>query len=134
MSRDARTDEVRAWFGKAQRDLRAARVDLDADPPLLEDAAFHCQQAAEKAIKGLLVRRDIPFDKTHDIKELATLMPPRDADLQGLARRASRLTAYAWKYRYPGDEPEPSVHEIDEAVALAEEVVGTFEPRAMRPD
>jgi len=42
---------VRGWLGKAANDLRGARIDLDAVPPLIEDALFHCQQAAEKAIK-----------------------------------------------------------------------------------
>jgi HEPN domain-containing protein len=41
--------EVRAWLQKAQNDLRGADIDLAASPPLIEDALFHCQQAAEKA-------------------------------------------------------------------------------------
>ncbi|MDH5429312.1 MAG: HEPN domain-containing protein [Nitrospirota bacterium] len=40
--------EARAWFQKAANDLRGADIDLAATPPLIEDALFHCQQAAEK--------------------------------------------------------------------------------------
>lgn len=45
----ASASEAGAWLRKAAQDLRAAEVDLAAGPPLLEDAAFHAQQAAEKA-------------------------------------------------------------------------------------
>jgi HEPN domain-containing protein len=45
-----RVADTRAWFAKAANDLRGADVDLAADPPLLGDALFHCQQAVEKAL------------------------------------------------------------------------------------
>ena len=44
----AGTDDTRAWLARAHEDLRGAEVDLTATPPLLGDATFHCQQAAEK--------------------------------------------------------------------------------------
>jgi HEPN domain-containing protein len=43
--------EARGWLTKAKEDLRGAEVDLGASPPLSGDALFHCQQAAEKALK-----------------------------------------------------------------------------------
>jgi hypothetical protein len=50
---------VQAWLRRADDDLRSAQVDLAADPPLIEDALFHCQQAAEKAMKPFLTARDL---------------------------------------------------------------------------
>ena len=44
--------ETRAWLVRAVDDLREAEHDLTAAPPLLRGAVFHCQQAAEKAMKG----------------------------------------------------------------------------------
>ena len=46
--------ETQAWFIKAANDLRAADHEFSAVPPLLDDIVFHCQQAAEKAMKGFL--------------------------------------------------------------------------------
>jgi len=46
--------ETRAWLEKAADDLAAAGVDLAAQPPLRGDAAFHAQQAVEKALKAFL--------------------------------------------------------------------------------
>jgi hypothetical protein len=43
----ARIAEARPWFVKAEHDLRAAGVLLAATPPLLGEAAYYCQQAAE---------------------------------------------------------------------------------------
>jgi hypothetical protein len=40
---------------------------LAANPPLLGEVVFHCQQAAEKAMKGFLSWHDSPFGKTHDL-------------------------------------------------------------------
>ena len=36
-------------------------------PALLDIAIYHCQQAAEKALKGYLVHRDKRVEKTHDV-------------------------------------------------------------------
>ena len=56
MQPDARRRaDTLSWFEKARKDLRCAQIDLAADPPAPEDALYHCQQAAEKALKGLLV-------------------------------------------------------------------------------
>jgi HEPN domain-containing protein len=44
--------EANAWLARADEDLRAVRPCLDAPPPVLGVAAYHCQQAAEKLIKG----------------------------------------------------------------------------------
>ena len=62
--------EVHAWLTKVSADLRAAEHDLAADPPLLEDSLFHCQQAAEKTLKAFLTSRNTSFRKTHDLNEL----------------------------------------------------------------
>ena len=78
---DERQREAQAWLRKADDDVRSAQVDLAADPPLIEDALFHCQQAAEKAAKAFLTAHDTIFRKTHDLDELAAaLRPSRDSE------------------------------------------------------
>ena len=73
---------MRAWLARANDDLRGAEIDLAAAPPLLGDAAFHCQQAAEKALKGLLTWHDREFRKTHDLVELGGQCVAIDASLE----------------------------------------------------
>ncbi len=61
---------VRGWLIKAKHDLESAHRLAVGDDPLLDTAIYHCQQAAEKAVKGFLVLHGQPFGKTHDIRIL----------------------------------------------------------------
>lgn len=88
----ARVEEARAWLTRARMDLRAAEVDLAAEPPLAEDATFHCQQAAEKAPKGFLAWHDTPFRKTHNLEELGDQCRALDERLRAEVDRAVPLT------------------------------------------
>ena len=118
-----RVEETRFWFLKARADLRGVRVDLDADPPLVEDALFHAQQAAEKAEKGFLVWHDKPFRKTHDLVELGSACSSVDASLDPILHEAARLTTYATAFRYPGMSISPTYDQASDALNLAERVV-----------
>jgi HEPN domain-containing protein len=70
--------------------LRGAEIDLAADPPLLDDPMFHCQQAAEKALKAYLTWHDRPFRRTHDLVELGNQCVEIDHTLDPLLRRGPR--------------------------------------------
>lgn len=122
MQPDARAAETREWLAKAALDLRAADFEFTADPPLTADIVFHCQQLAEKSMKGFLAWHDEPFRKTHNLIEIGEQCAAIDATSTDLMRRAARLTEYAWKFRYPGQPEEPAVAEAQEALALAREV------------
>ena len=123
MPLDARAKDVAAWLSRAQLDLRAAEVDLAASPPLLADAAFHCQQAVEKALEALLSHNDHLFGRTHDIGELALACLQYEPSLEPQYRAAAPLTEYAWRFRDPGEVFEPDLHEIDDALRIAHRVV-----------
>ena len=110
---------VRGWLSKAADDLRGARIDLDANPPFIEDALFHCQQAAEKALKGFLTAHDTPFKKTHDLDELGRHCLEFDSKLADALQPAAPLTIFAWEFRYPGDSHVPSLKEARESLAIA---------------
>lgn len=116
-----RAAETRSWLAKAAIDLRAAEHEFDAVPPILEDIVFHCQQAAEKSLKGFLSWHDIPFRKTHDLVELGRQCARHDPSLEPLLRRVAPLTEYAWRFRYPGEPDSPSREEADDAFAVARE-------------
>lgn len=133
---DIRAEDTRQWLAKAADDLRGAGIDLAAEPPLLEDALFHCQQATEKSLKAYLAWNDVPFRKTHDLVELGGQCVDIDKALEPLLRTAAPLTEYAWLFRYPGDHDEPAGHEAEDAFALAgkiHEAVITRVPEKARP-
>ena len=120
---DEKLKEIQAWLTKAANDLRGAEVDLAADPPLVEDALFHCQQAAEKAMKAFLTAHDTIFRKTHDLDELAAACEKIDAALRPVLDPARELTVFAWEFRYPGTDDEPPEAEAYDSLIVARSVV-----------
>ena len=128
--------EVRSWLEKAAIDLRGAQIDLAAEPPLLEDALFHCQQAVEKSLKAFLAFHDVPFRKTHSIEEIGQACLSIDSSLGTLVDLAVPLTEYAWLYRYPGPTPKPERKEAETAMGVATDVYSAMcerMPEAARP-
>jgi HEPN domain-containing protein len=67
-----------------------------------ETVSFHAQQAAEKALKGLLARHEVQFDRTHDLGDLLRLTEPSVQGLASRLRDAHDLTPFAVSSRYPG--------------------------------
>lgn len=115
--------ETRGWMVKAAHDLRAAETLTATLPPLNDEAVFHCQQAAEKAIKGFLAWHGQTFRKTHNLEETGEQCLAIDPSLREAIDRAVPLSEYAWKFRYPGVLMEPDLAETAEALAAAREVV-----------
>jgi HEPN domain-containing protein len=118
-----RWDTVVLWLSRATADLLAARAILAVVMPSYETAAFHTQQAAEKALKALLVRHQIPFGKTHNITELLVLGEPVATGISAELADASALTPYAIDARYPTEVPAPDKDETSRALAVATRVV-----------
>lgn len=117
-----RVEEARAWLSKADRDFRAARLDLEAEPPLTDDAMFHCRQATEKSLNAFLAWHDVPFRKSHDLRELGGQCGKVDPSLETVSIRAEPLTTFATAFRYPGDAGEPTKQEAEEALEIARSV------------
>ena len=115
-------DEVRSWIQKAKNDLLSARILTEHDPPVLDTAVFHCQQAAEKALKAFLVWKEVPFEKVHSLTYLLDLCEAREPRFASLRSKAETLAPYAVEVRYPGETVGVSREEAREALAAAEAV------------
>lgn len=120
---DAKITEIRQWLIKADHDLRSARQLVVAEPPLLDTAAYHCQQAAEKALKAYLVQHDVPFGKTHLLMPLVELCTDIDPSFATLISSAEILTPFATSFRYPGDVMEPARADVENGLELAAQVI-----------
>lgn len=115
----SRREEAEAWLSKAAVDRRAADWSLQAEPPMRSVAAFQCQQAMEKLLKGFLVLAATRFRKTHDLSALGTAVTQAFPDTRELFVKVEAWTEWNFAYRYPTDvpEPEPSISELREAIA-----------------
>ena len=109
------------WLRYARSDLELARV-VRPDEVLFEGLCFHAQQAAEKALKAVLIAKGVPPPKTHNIRTLLDLLPQEVIAPQEIEDAAS-LTDYAVTSRYPGDFESVDEEEYEETVRLAETVV-----------
>ena len=116
--------EAIEWLRAAEDDLEDARVLLRAGR--YAGAAFHAHQAAEKALKAVIiaVRRELP-PRIHNLLELARILGIEDEQLIETLRR---LNPHYRVARYPdaanGVPMEVYSRSIaSELVSLAERVV-----------
>jgi len=109
---------VHEWLAGAEEDLRAAAGILGLEDPPLTSTSFHAQQAAEKAIKAMLTRFEVPVDKTHDLGALLASAESVSRGIGTLLAGVEVLTPFAVSGRYPGG-PKPLAEAAARHVALA---------------
>ena len=114
---------VRAWLAKAESDLASAKLLIGNDDPHLDTGSYHCQQAAEKALKGWLTANKVEFRKTHDISELLGQCIQIEVSFRAFEDAGRFLLPFATQFRYPGDVFEPSRDEALEAFESAASIV-----------
>jgi HEPN domain-containing protein len=115
---------LRAWVTKAASDLRGARILSLAEDAPLDTAIYHCQQAAEKAVKAFLVFKGLSPEKTHDVRKLSVLAAVYEPRFGEIIPMAATLTPYAWEFRYPDDlaDTYPTREEFDQALGFAQTI------------
>jgi len=119
---DPKLDEVRSWLIKAQQDLDASAWLLESPQALYGIAGFHCQQAAEKALKAYLTWHEQPFEKTHSLVALVGMCLKLSSSFDALRTAATSLTPFAVTTRYPGNIPAISAQEAREALDQARQI------------
>lgn len=115
--------DPREWLRRARSNLALAQSGRSNPEVLYEDLCFEAQQAAEKAIKAVLVMRQVEFPKTHLIVRLLDLVEQAAVTMPSEMRAAARLSDYATRARYPGGAEEVAEDEYRQAVAWAEQAV-----------
>jgi HEPN domain-containing protein len=121
MSRPEPAEQARLWLRFAEEDLEAAQAMIRHGLPP-RHACFHAQQAAEKALKALLVFEQVDFPKIHDLDVLRQLVPD-GWTVRDTSADLAALTEWAVEARYPGDWPEATEADARAAVRDAGAVV-----------
>ncbi len=120
--RDPRNPQT--WLRRARSNLARARAGRQTPEVLYEDLCFDAQQAAEKAIKAVLVAQRAEFPKVHAIERLLNLAVATGLSMPSEVQEAAELTDYATLGRYPnGMEEDVTEDEYRRALELAELVV-----------
>ncbi|MCY3669215.1 MAG: HEPN domain-containing protein [Gemmatimonadetes bacterium] len=114
-------DDPREWLNRAKSSFAMAKNRVpDA---YLEDLCFGAQQAAEKAIKAVMISRNIDFPYVHDLALLLSILEKDGENVPDEVRRATILTPYAVDIRYPSIEQPVSEQDYRDAIEIAEAVI-----------
>jgi HEPN domain-containing protein len=118
-------DDAREWLSFAEADLGVAEhLDKTYHPKPLEIICFHCQQAAEKAVKSIIVlngsQGGIP--KKHDLFLLLNQIKNMVSIEEKYYDYADILAPYGVAMRYPNELFLEDRH-AEKAIQMANEFV-----------
>lgn len=110
------------WLRHARSDLAVARARPRHPDLLLETLCFHCQQAAEKAIKAVFVSLGRRPPRTHNLVTLFEVLP-HDTIVPEEVRACAALSGYAVTMRYPDEAEDVTPIEYRRALSQAAAVL-----------
>jgi HEPN domain-containing protein len=114
------------WLAFAGRDLAPGWRLLADRPTFPGNAAYHAQQAAEKALKAALIAYGEAPPRTHDLVLLVSRCSYIDAAFSDLGEQAVALNPYSTRTRYPvpGAQSQPTDDDARALLTHADEVIG----------
>jgi HEPN domain-containing protein len=120
---EAKRELVQSWLLDASDDPGLARLATQHDRAFSSGVLYHCQQAAEKALKGFLVFWDHQPPRTHNLVLLLQQAVEIDPRFLTCEEAAARPTPYATRYRYPvAALTRPDSEQVDEALDDAADI------------
>lgn len=117
---------------EAEELLQLAKADEEAAAVLASHggldaiACFHCQQAAEKALKALLSHLDQDYPPTHDLIRLLQLATPGNPELNRHHAGLEILRPYAVDVRYFLAD-RPTSDDLREAQRIVRELLASIQ-------
>jgi len=116
-----------AWLDRADDDLLIAGLLLESVANAIPEhenafatgALFHAQQAAEKAMKALLIAEGELPARTHDLGALADRCAALVPELESALANVDQLSPYAVRIRYPGEGLDLTNAEVEARVEIA---------------
>ncbi|GHT48787.1 hypothetical protein FACS1894102_2450 [Spirochaetia bacterium] len=114
--------ELEQWFFIAGEDLTSAEYLATMRYPRPEGIiCFHCQQSAEKYLKGFLFQKDVDFPKIHDLRILLKFCEAVDDQFSEILPKCNTLNRYSVIPRYPA-ELEITPSDTNTAIQYAKEI------------
>jgi HEPN domain-containing protein len=123
--------DPREWLNRARSNLAIAKNDPAGVFP--EDLCFEAQQAAEKAIKAVFIRRGISFPFIHDLDELLQRLERSVLKIPKYVRQADDPSPFAVETRYPGLAGAVTKRQYRRAVRIAGDVLRWAERQIGKP-
>ena len=108
------------WVENAEEDDAVVQQLQQGQNPIYNAICFHAQQCVEKYLKAWLQEQNIPFPRTHDLKELLKLVVPSVPVWWVWEPDFAFLSKYAVTTRYPG--ASATADDAESAVGICDEV------------
>jgi len=113
------------WIERAKSNLELAQAKIIRHI-YYEDLCYQSQQAAEKALKGLLIYYGVEPEFTHNIEILLKEIK-KFTDIPENIKEAALLTNYAVQTRYPGEYDEITKEEYEKSIKIAKDCLHWIE-------
>jgi HEPN domain-containing protein len=120
-------DDYKLWLDRSKSSLAISKNRAD-ESIFLEDLCFQAQQAAEKALKGLLIFYNIEPEKTHNLVSLIKELSKHIAIPEEI-NEIVILNDYAVQTRYPGNYTPINEEEYNNAIRIAENCINWIEKK-----
>lgn len=100
---------TREWIKKAESDwLLAVSLMRRRKPPVRDQACFLFQQSAEKYVKARIEEANVRIPKIHHVDQLIQMLLAIEPLWAALLPASKRISDYAVRIRYPGNEATAS--------------------------
>jgi HEPN domain-containing protein len=117
-------EAVDDWLALAREDRRVAAACIEMEPPMRGIAAFHCQQAVEKLLKGFLTLTGKRSGKTLSLTRLGGPAAKSFPEIAEFVAAAKDWSHWAVDFRYPahrgGAKPLPENDELRRALGVVD--------------
>ena len=118
-------EDYRIWIEKAKSSLKIAQIEKNSDI-YYEDLCFQAQQAVEKALKALLIKKEHEPSRTHNLIVILQEVMNYYKVPEEL-KNIIILNDYAVQTRYPGDYTPIEKEEYLKAIKVAVKAVSWAE-------
>lgn len=98
------TKRYKEWLAKALQDMRSAHI-LYEHGGDNDTVCYFCQQAAEKYLKGFLLKHTAVNQEGHNLVKLCKKAALYDRNLEVFAKDCAFLNTYYVETRYPQEDP-----------------------------
>lgn len=118
-------DSVKQWLKHSNEDIESAKYLLQGG--YFRGACYHSQQAIEKALKSLLIKKGWELEKIHNIERLKEIGEDYGIKL-GVGDEDIIFVDSIYRGRYPGEEGllplgDPGEDDAKKAVSIAQNIL-----------
>lgn len=122
------TARLQAWIRQAENDM--AMAEFARSGQFYAQACYHCSQAAEKALKGLLIGLGQDPPRSHSLERLVDALADLGLEVESLrALQLKALSRMTTATRYPDADEAPmnlfDAKDCDLALGVAKSVLET---------